>query len=320
MHYPVCSRLLLPLYLAIGVSAGLTTMSAYAQSPAQSPGQAHVQATLTTDTPHYTPGQPFTAAVTLTITPKWHVYWINPGDSGLPTQVAWTLPPGWTAGPLLYPVPKKFTQPGDILGYGYDSKVTFLTQITPAAESTVLTTPPAKLSARLTYLVCDDVCLPGSATLTATLTPAPTPAPTAPAHAADSLSPSASAAAIAEARDRFPVPDPIEPETTYTRDANLITLQSRLATPLDGSLATTGTWQLFPFPNDNLEWQDPTAAQEPGDVVLAARIRLLSPAAPATPKALLVHTNPAGQTTGWEIAFPPTPPDKSTNVQRPAAK
>jgi thiol:disulfide interchange protein DsbD len=297
MQYAICSSLLLPACLAIVASAQ--------PAPAKSPGQAYVQATLTTDTTHFTPGQPFTAAVTLTIAPQWHVYWINPGDSGLPTQISWQLPPGWTAGPLLYPIPKKFNQPGDILGYGYESQVTFLTQITPSATATTA----AEISANLTYLVCHEVCLPGQANLSAKLQPA-----------SGTSTPSPAAPAIASARERLPAPEPIAPETTYTRDANLITVQSRLATPLDGSLPTTGTWQLFPFPDDHLEWQDPTATPEPGDVVLTARIRLLTPAAQTTPKALLVHTNPAGQSTAWEIAFPPTPPDKSTNKQSPAAK
>ena len=53
----------------------------------------------------------------------WHVYWRNPGDSGLATALNWTLPPGVTAGELQWPYPHR-SQLGDIVNYGYD-KVRF---------------------------------------------------------------------------------------------------------------------------------------------------------------------------------------------------
>ena len=32
--------------------------------------------------------------------PHWHTYWENAGDTGLPTRLEWTLPPGWSAGEI----------------------------------------------------------------------------------------------------------------------------------------------------------------------------------------------------------------------------
>ena len=39
--------------------------------------------------------------------PGWHGYWLNPGDAGLPMDVKWQLPTGFSAGPLRYPVPTR---------------------------------------------------------------------------------------------------------------------------------------------------------------------------------------------------------------------
>src|SRR5690606_36993931 len=39
--------------------------------------------------------------------PGWHVYWQNPGDSGIPTQIEWRLPPGVSAGPIEWPYPHR---------------------------------------------------------------------------------------------------------------------------------------------------------------------------------------------------------------------
>ncbi|QCB47278.1 thioredoxin family protein [Hydrogenophaga sp. PAMC20947] len=58
----------------------------------------------------------------LTHTPDWHTYWKNSGDSGLPTELQWTLPPGVTAGPIDWPTPRKFPL-GPLANYGYSGTV-----------------------------------------------------------------------------------------------------------------------------------------------------------------------------------------------------
>jgi DsbC/DsbD-like thiol-disulfide interchange protein len=54
--------------------------------------------------------------------PEWHTYWKNPGDSGLPTQLDWTLPAGIEAGEIAWPVPKKIPV-GTLANYGYEGNV-----------------------------------------------------------------------------------------------------------------------------------------------------------------------------------------------------
>ncbi|NBX22146.1 MAG: protein-disulfide reductase, partial [Betaproteobacteria bacterium] len=54
-----------------------------------------------------TPGKTLWLGLLLQHQPHWHTYWKNPGDSGLPTQLQWTLPAGLTAGDIAWPVPRK---------------------------------------------------------------------------------------------------------------------------------------------------------------------------------------------------------------------
>ena len=54
--------------------------------------------------------------------PGWHGYWRNPGDAGLPMSVEWTLPPGWSVGPMRYPVPVKLLVAG-IVNHVYEQRL-----------------------------------------------------------------------------------------------------------------------------------------------------------------------------------------------------
>jgi len=98
----------------------------------------------------------------LEIAPGWHTYWRNPGDSGLPTEIAWTLPTGFSAGDIKWPVPERFVASG-IGNYGYSRAVDLMVpiavpqQFEPGAE--------ARLEANASWLVCAEICIPGEAKL-----------------------------------------------------------------------------------------------------------------------------------------------------------
>jgi thiol:disulfide interchange protein DsbD len=108
------------------------------------------------------PARPFMVGLLMKMKPGWHVYWKYPGDSGLPTTLKWSLPAGFTAGPLLWPVPERFVTDG-LVTYGYSGQVLLMTEITPptgvGAGSTV------KLEATAGWLACLVACTPGSADL-----------------------------------------------------------------------------------------------------------------------------------------------------------
>ncbi|MDP1964845.1 MAG: protein-disulfide reductase DsbD family protein, partial [Reyranella sp.] len=68
----------------------------------------NVRAELVSDVATVKPGEPFWVGLRQTIRPKWHTYWKNPGESGLPTEIAWTLPAGAKADPIVWPTPSLF--------------------------------------------------------------------------------------------------------------------------------------------------------------------------------------------------------------------
>lgn len=106
------------------------------------------------------------AAVHMKMEPGWHVYWENPGEAGMPVEIAWELPEGFRALPLEFPVPERFDS-GGVTGFGYKGEVVLFSRIVPdgvrADRSVAATDFPLK--AKLSWLSCKDVCIPGSASL-----------------------------------------------------------------------------------------------------------------------------------------------------------
>ncbi|MFO0987560.1 MAG: protein-disulfide reductase DsbD family protein [Alphaproteobacteria bacterium] len=81
------------------------------------------------------PGGTAWVALHLAIRPGWHTYWLNPGDAGEPTEIAWTLPPGYSAGAIQWPAPERLVEPGDIAVYGYTGSATHLVPIGSARRT-----------------------------------------------------------------------------------------------------------------------------------------------------------------------------------------
>ena len=106
-------------------------------------------------------GKPFTVTVVLDLQPGWHTYWQYPGDSGLPPKVIWHLPEGWTAGPIEFAVPHQFSEPGDMIIYGYEKQQLLRATITPPRD--LPKDMIFDLKASLSWLACKELCVPGSA-------------------------------------------------------------------------------------------------------------------------------------------------------------
>jgi DsbC/DsbD-like thiol-disulfide interchange protein/cytochrome c biogenesis protein CcdA len=97
-------------------------------------------------------------AIVMRTKPGWHGYWLNPGDAGLPMEVQWQLPPGFSVGELRYPVPTRLTI-GGIMNYVYERDYAVLVrlQAPPGASGTI----PIRAEAR--WLACTDkICVPES--------------------------------------------------------------------------------------------------------------------------------------------------------------
>jgi len=117
-------------------------------------------------------GKTVTLALRFNPVPGWHIYWKNPGDSGLPPSVTWKLPPGWTAGPLQFPFPEKILIP-PLVSYGYEQETLLLTTFTIPDYEKIPSSFP--IEADVDWLACKETCLPGKAHLNLTLSTQPKP-------------------------------------------------------------------------------------------------------------------------------------------------
>ncbi len=126
----------------------------------------HLTAELVSLAPSIAPGGTLDVGLVITLEEKWHVYWINAGDSGEPPRITWTLPKGITAGPMRFPIPSRLPL-GPLMDFGYEDEVAFPVQLTAAKN---LKPGPIHLDAKVDWLVCREVCIPGKAHLGLNLT------------------------------------------------------------------------------------------------------------------------------------------------------
>ena len=106
------------------------------------------------------PGKTVWVGLQLRHQPDWHTYWKNSGDSGLATNLSWTLPAGVLAGEIAWPLPVKIPI-GNLANYGYDNTVLLpvpLT-ITPDFKPSVLN-PELEVKLKASWLVCKIECVP----------------------------------------------------------------------------------------------------------------------------------------------------------------
>lgn len=122
----------------------------------------HVEAELISENASVAPGEPFWVGVRFVMDEGWHIYWRNPGDSGMATSVEWVLPEGFKAGEIEWPAPGKFSSAGFVT-YGYQDSVLLLTRIEPASH--LAPGSQVTLGARAAWLSCGDICISGEAEL-----------------------------------------------------------------------------------------------------------------------------------------------------------
>lgn len=167
------------------------TASAPAMTASFGEGPA-TKASLLVDAAVAPPGSTVWAAVRLEMKDGWHTYWRNPGESGMATTIDWTLPAGITAGEIHWPPPEPYTA-GGLTTYVYHHEVLLLVPLTIDGSTTVGT---VELQAKVSWLECQEACVPGDAGVRAGLEIGPT------------AKASANAELIAAWRDRVPQPNP----------------------------------------------------------------------------------------------------------------
>jgi DsbC/DsbD-like thiol-disulfide interchange protein len=142
-------------------------------------------------------GQEFDVGLYFQLEKGWHIYWVNPGDSGEPPRVDWHLPSGLTAGAVEWPTPRRLEDSSSIMDYGYEDSVLLIVPM--HADAKLAVEQATQIRADVKLLVCShDMCIPGKAELSLTL----------PIEAHASAPYSRYAGLFADTRKSFPRPAP----------------------------------------------------------------------------------------------------------------
>ena len=96
----------------------------------------------------------------------WHVYWVNPGDSGQPPVLKWQLPAGFSAGEIKWPAPEKLKR-STLADYGYEGDVVLLVPV--RAPRDLKAGNKADIGLQAKWLICREICIPDHADLHLTL-------------------------------------------------------------------------------------------------------------------------------------------------------
>lgn len=121
----------------------------------------YIKLDLITQFDRVAPGQELYLGVRVTLEEDWHIYWKNPGDTGLPTRVDWLLPSKFVVGPMLWPAPSRFNLE-NFVNFGYGRTVIFPFQLKVAED---VRSGRHSISADVSWLICKDLCIPGEAQL-----------------------------------------------------------------------------------------------------------------------------------------------------------
>ncbi len=155
--------------LLLASAALLAGAAVYAQSGAPAntlntePLQApHLSVQLVSARDAIHPGDSLQAGLYFKLDKGWHVYWLNAGDSGEPPKIVWTLPEGVTADAMQFPAPQRLPL-GPLMDYGYEGEVVF--PILLHGGDSLKPGTSFEASAKVNWLVCREVCIPGKAEL-----------------------------------------------------------------------------------------------------------------------------------------------------------
>jgi thiol:disulfide interchange protein DsbD len=127
-----------------------------APAVAQALGERQVEASLHSARAAVAPGERFTVLLRQNIREGWHTYWVNPGASGEPTELTWTLPRGASAGEIRWPTPSAIPF-AMLVNFGYSGEVLYPIELTAPADAR----PGQTLIflADADWVVCSDICI-----------------------------------------------------------------------------------------------------------------------------------------------------------------
>jgi DsbC/DsbD-like thiol-disulfide interchange protein len=135
------------------------------------------------------PGSTFRVAVQLRVPDGWHIGWINPGRTGLPSEVSWQMPGTVHLDSVDWPYPE-LDDSGGLVSHVYRGEVTIVSAF---HMDSVANERTADLAGELDWGICASVCVRQHRTVSLSLPVRTGPALRLPAwmviEAADSLSP-----------------------------------------------------------------------------------------------------------------------------------
>ena len=199
----------------------------------------NVVAELVAETHRVKPGATIDLALVFDIRPHWHTYWKNPGDSGEPPRIVWDLPDGISAGPIQWPYPE-LIRVGPLANYGYSGRAVHLIPLSIPDDWAVGS--PIDLRAQVTWLVCEEHCIPEEGTLSLRLEASGADAGSAATSAGNAAAPE-HRRLFADARARLPAPGPVVAALERSDpSAERASMQLRVPTAALGSAPTSATF------------------------------------------------------------------------------
>lgn len=156
----------------------LGTVSASAQNSPSLRDQ-HVALTVIGEMSHLQAGQPYRLGLLLDHDPGWHTYWKSTA-TGYATSVEWDLPEGFTVTGISWPTPIVY----DFLGWTefvYENQALLVLTLIPPDT---LEVESVEIGFSAEWLMCEKVCIPGSASSSLTLPVLNTPPEPSPKWAA----------------------------------------------------------------------------------------------------------------------------------------
>lgn len=279
-------RILASLASAFFVIAVLSVANLASAAPVR---KGHASAELISERAAIAPGDSFQVALKLDLDPGgWHVYWRNPGDSGLPPEIKWELPEGVSAGEFVWPAPHAIPVP-PLTNYGYQKQLVLPVDF--KVSDAVHVGDKLTLHGKADWLICLDTCVPEKADLVLVLSVEASPR-------ADAIGGAAIASAISAA------PRPLAGSAVSTRTDKGFGL-GVVGAEIVAAAKTARSLRFFPF-NQEIDYNAGQSARRgSAGVSLSLAASPLAPKGSAPLAGVLVAEQSDGARKAWTINSKP---------------